>query len=139
MQLMIAPTPYRSQHGVTLIEALITLLILSIGLIGMAAMQVRTLQFNQDAYLRSQANVLLYDMAERCRARPQLDSELTAERTLWQQQVSQDLPGGQGSAECNAGVCTLQVSWGGRRFLDERSAADNSLEQLQLTVKVGVL
>lgn len=137
MQLMIAPR--RSQHGVTLVEVLVTLLILSIGLIGMAAMQVRALQFNQDAYLRSQANVLLYDMAERCRATPALGSKFTADRTLWQQQVNQDLPDGRGSAECNAGVCTLQVSWGGRRFLDERSATDDSREQLQLAVKVGVL
>lgn len=137
MHLMIARRPH--QQGVTLIEALITLLILSIGLLGMAAMQVRSLQFNQDAYLRSQANVLLYDMAERCRALPRLDNAFSTERTLWQQQVSEGLPDGQGSAVCNAGVCTLQVSWGGRRFLDDRNADDDAREQLQLSVKVGVL
>ncbi|MCQ4346455.1 type IV pilus modification protein PilV [Pseudomonas stutzeri] len=137
MYLLTAPA--RRQHGVTLIEALITLLVLSVGLLGMAALQARSLQFNQDAHLRSQANVLLYDMAERCRALPGLGADFDGEHELWQAQVSEELPDGQGSADCAAGVCTLQVSWAGRRFLDDREAADDSRETLQLTVKVGVL
>ena len=53
--------------GFTLIEILITLIILSIGLLGMASLQMNSLRSNQGAYLRSQASMLSYDMADRMR------------------------------------------------------------------------
>lgn len=53
--------------GFSLIEVLITLLILAIGLMGVAALQFRGLQFNYDAYIRSQVNVLAYDIGDRMR------------------------------------------------------------------------
>jgi len=53
------------QRGVTLIEVMVTLLILSIGLLGMAALQVRLQQSEMEAYQRSQALLLLNDMANR--------------------------------------------------------------------------
>jgi len=56
------------QSGFTLIEILITLIILSIGLLGMASLQMNSLRSNQGAYLRSQASMLAYDMADRMRA-----------------------------------------------------------------------
>ena len=56
------------QSGFTLIEILITLIILSIGLLGMASLQMNSLRSNQGAYLRSQASMLSYDMADRMRA-----------------------------------------------------------------------
>lgn len=53
--------------GFTLIEVLITMLITAIGILGIAALQFRGLQFSHDAYLRSQVNTLAYDMADRMR------------------------------------------------------------------------
>lgn len=58
----------QSQKGVSLIEILITMMILSIGLLGLAAMQVQGAQYNHSAYLRSQASFLSYDMFDRMRA-----------------------------------------------------------------------
>jgi type IV pilus assembly protein PilV len=58
----------KKQSGFTLIEILITLIILSIGLLGMASLQMNSLRSNQGAYLRSQASMLSYDMADRMRA-----------------------------------------------------------------------
>jgi len=58
----------KKMSGFTLIEILITLLILSIGLLGMASLQVQGLRSNQSAYLKSQASMLTYDMADRMRA-----------------------------------------------------------------------
>lgn len=55
------------QRGVSLIEVLVTALIMGVGLIGMASLQSKSAQFNQGAYLRSQANLLAYDIAERMR------------------------------------------------------------------------
>jgi len=53
--------------GFTLIEVLVSLLILAIGLLGVAALQFRGLQYNHDAYMRSQVNILAYDIADRMR------------------------------------------------------------------------
>lgn len=53
------------QRGVSLIEVLVTILILSIGLLGMAGLQSRLQLSEMEAYQRSQALLLLNDMASR--------------------------------------------------------------------------
>lgn len=58
---------HSTDYGFSLIEVLVTLLILAIGLLSIAAMQLRGLQYNQDAYMRSQVNMLAYDIADRMR------------------------------------------------------------------------
>lgn len=59
---------YHKQQGLSLLEILITALILSLGLLGLAGLQVQSLSFNHSAYLRSQATMLAYEMADRVRA-----------------------------------------------------------------------
>ena len=58
----------RRQSGVTLIEVLITVLVMAIGLLGMAALQLNGLNTNHDAYYRSQATLFAADLADRMRA-----------------------------------------------------------------------
>ncbi|WP_336274945.1 type IV pilus modification protein PilV [Vreelandella indica] len=53
------------QRGFSLIEALIALLVLSIGLIGVAAMQLKALQSANAGYQRSVASVAAVDAQER--------------------------------------------------------------------------
>ena len=53
--------------GFTLLEVLIALLVLSVGLLGLAGLQTRGLATGHNAYLRSQAVLLAQDMAERIR------------------------------------------------------------------------
>ena len=55
----------RQQRGFSLIEALIALLVLSIGLIGVAAMQLKALQSANAGYQRSVASVSAVDAQER--------------------------------------------------------------------------
>ncbi len=55
-------------NGFTLLEVLIALLVLSVGLLGLASLQTRGLAAGHNAYLRSQAVLLARDMAERIRA-----------------------------------------------------------------------
>ena len=57
----------KQTYGFTLIEVLIAMLIIAIGILGVVALQFRGLQYSHDAYLRSQVNVLAYDMADRMR------------------------------------------------------------------------
>ncbi|MDD5753949.1 MAG: type IV pilus modification protein PilV [Methylococcales bacterium] len=52
-------------RGFTLIEVLISMVILAIGLLGLAAMQAISLRDNQDAYYYQQATLLAYEMQDR--------------------------------------------------------------------------
>lgn len=56
------------QQGFTLLEVLIALLVLSIGLLGLAALQTTGLRSNQMANMRTIATQLAYDIADRMRA-----------------------------------------------------------------------
>jgi type IV pilus assembly protein PilV len=56
------------QCGFSLIEVVVTLVILAIGLLGVAGMQARLQQSEMEAYQRSQALLLLDDMANRLAA-----------------------------------------------------------------------
>lgn len=58
----------KTQSGFTLIEVLIAMLLLAVGLLGLAALQTSTLRSNLAAYNYGQATQLLYDMADRMRA-----------------------------------------------------------------------
>ena len=53
------------QSGFTLIEVLVALLIIVLGLLGLAGMQVRMQQAEFESYQRTQALILLYDMVDR--------------------------------------------------------------------------
>ncbi len=57
----------RLQSGTTLIETMVALLVLSIGLLGIAAMQMSGLFQNRAGYERSQAVMLADEIAERIR------------------------------------------------------------------------
>ena len=55
------------QHGTSLLEVLIAVVILSIGMLGLAGLQLTGLRVNQGAMQRSQASVLAYDILDRMR------------------------------------------------------------------------
>ena len=59
-----------NQAGFTLMEVLIALLILSIGLLGLASLQTNGLRSNQMASMRTTATQLANDIADRMRANP---------------------------------------------------------------------
>jgi type IV pilus assembly protein PilV len=58
-------------RGFTLIEAMVALLVLSIGLLGVAGLQLTSLRSNTSSSYRSQATFLAYDIADRMRANRQ--------------------------------------------------------------------
>lgn len=61
----------RQQGGFSLIEVLISVLILAIGLLGAAAIQLNALKFTDSSTLLSQASFVAYDMMDRIRANPE--------------------------------------------------------------------
>lgn len=68
---MLSNLPNLNPHketGVGLIEVLVSLLVLTIGVLGMVAMQTRALQFSHDSIYTSQALMMAYEMTDRIRA-----------------------------------------------------------------------
>ena len=121
----------KAQGGSTLIEIAITVLILATSLLAMATLQTRSLQFNQAAYMRSQANIYAYDIADRIRINRGKDAaNITAynadyegspggngiaseDVTKWRESIGRDLPGGKGKIDCKAAtrICVLSIKW----------------------------
>ncbi len=62
------PALRRPARGVSLIEVLIAMLVLAIGLLGLAALQAQGLRFSNDALVRTQATALASDLLDRMRA-----------------------------------------------------------------------
>lgn len=61
-------SPVPASQGFTLLEVLIAVVILSIGLLGLAALQAIALRNNAQSYERSQATALAYEIADVMRA-----------------------------------------------------------------------
>lgn len=118
----------KKQKGLSLIEVMVTLLVTSVGLLGMAALQARSLQFNHAAYLRSQANILAYDMADRLRlnrddaranlynisisaAKPIPADLVSTDTNEWLSLIEGSLPAGDGAVSCQSNICTLTIQW----------------------------
>lgn len=64
------PRLAEGQRGQTLIEVLVTVVVMSLGMLGMAGLQVQALQGNQQAHLDTVAANQVQDMAARIRANP---------------------------------------------------------------------
>lgn len=131
----------KKHSGFTLIEILIAMLVLAIGLLGLAGLQATSLRNNQSAYNRSQATQLAYDLADRMRANVAGVATYTAilpgaatakancltttgcipadmaENDLfeWNSAVNNNLPSGTGSIALAAGVYTITVNWDDNR------------------------
>nr|WP_298144330.1 type IV pilus modification protein PilV [uncultured Pseudomonas sp.] len=128
------PLLYR-QQGTTLIEVLITLVILSIGLLGLALLQVTSVQSNQSAYYRSQVTVLAYDLADRMRANrdaalgdayvfdfPDSSSansvsgtQAQKDKAEWLNTLALSLPEGTGKVEKTGTLVSISIRWNDNR------------------------
>jgi type IV pilus assembly protein PilV len=122
-----SPIKRKSQRGTTLIETLVALVVLSVGLLGIAALQMTSLRNNRGAHLRSQAQVLAYDIADRMRANrnaAQADAYLTAlaagptgtglvltDLQAWKDTLATALPGGQGEIVRVGQMFRITIQW----------------------------
>lgn len=123
------------QGGMTLIEVLVALLVLSIGLLGVAGLQWQALRSNHGAHLRSQATILAHDIADRMRAnRTEAEDgayavdigEIPTGETLadfdvvaWKEALADILPAGDGSVEmvpidADRNVARIRIQWSDR-------------------------
>ena len=61
-------TEKTKNQGFTLIENLVTIIVLAIGLLGLASLQGQGLSLTTDSYARTQASMLAFDIIERIRS-----------------------------------------------------------------------
>ncbi|MEO7773506.1 MAG: type IV pilus modification protein PilV [Steroidobacteraceae bacterium] len=112
--------------GFTLVETLVALMALSIGLLGIAAMQMTSLRANLGASWRTQANFLAYDIIDRIRANrtnrasyataigdaaPGGGSTANLDLTSWKDNLAAAMPGGDGSVVVNGTTITVTIQW----------------------------
>lgn len=62
------PRPSRLQRGAGLVEVLVAVIVLSIGLLGIAGMQLGSLRSNHSAWMRSEATLRALDIMDAMRA-----------------------------------------------------------------------
>ena len=65
--------PRPRANGFSLMEVLVAMLVLAIGLLGLASLQAQSLKFNHEAYIRSQATILAYEIMDKMRTDPTAD------------------------------------------------------------------
>jgi type IV pilus assembly protein PilV len=141
----------KRQSGVGLIEVLVAAVILAIGLLGLAGLQTRSLQMNQSAQLRSQANYYAYEIVESMRV-----NRSAATAGAYEISMGDDAPSGSsvadeavarwingiqaalpmkgdetgGSIEIDGTTVTVTVAW-----LDQRWSDDEDDQIREVTVE----
>lgn len=132
----------QQNSGFTLIEVLVTLLVLSIGLLGLAGMQINALKNSHGASLRNQATALSQEISERirsnrsgaqsgaydiaavalptaspdCETAPCSSSEMAAyDLNDWKAALTNQLPAGDGAISRSGTLLTVRVFWNERR------------------------
>ena len=121
----------KNARGFSLVEVLVSIVIVAIGLLGMAGLTAAGLKSNNTSYYRSQATVLANDILDRMRANvvqargQQYDVAAgpvytAAAGTLqrfdgeeWVAAVAAALPGGTGTVDVNLGTATIVINWDG--------------------------
>ena len=135
----------RSMRGFSMIEVLIALVVTSVGLLGLAALQATSLKVNHGAYLRAQATLLAHEMADRMRANRLAATsgayDLTFEQSPsggstgaaadlsdWHAALGRELPGGDGAIDVTAtGLALVRVQWNDARGDTSAENADSPI------------
>lgn len=122
------------QKGFSLLEVLVAIVVLSVGLLGLAGLQVVGLQSNYSSYLRSQASILSYDIADAMRANrtaalsgsyvialadtPAGTSVAATDLIAWRANLAAALPSGTGAIArpvATANRFTITLQWNDSR------------------------
>lgn len=134
--------PPRLAKGASLLEVLIAVLVLAVGLLGVAALQAGALRNNQSSYERSEAVIQSYAVFDVLRANraaaigggynlnqwtctaPTGTTRADNERRAWMQAMQTSLgTTACASITCNATSCVVGVRWDDSRGTGDRTAA----------------
>lgn len=116
------------QAGFSLIEVLVTIIVVSFGMLGFAGLLNESIAANRQAYMRSQATLLAHDIIERMRVNrvaatggaytialamsPAGGSVAGEDLVEWKSLLSSYLPAGDGSVVADgSGAVTIVITW----------------------------
>ncbi|MCW9058776.1 MAG: type IV pilus modification protein PilV [Gammaproteobacteria bacterium] len=118
-------------QGFSLMEVLVSVLVLAIGLLGIAAMQGISMQGNHSAYMRTQASYLGYEIIDIMRANRDLavggsyninygatvsgSGIASVDMGAWRNRIAALLPQGDSAIVQNGDVFTVSVRWNDTR------------------------
>ena len=139
------------QSGFTLLEVLIAILVLSIGLLGLAGLMASSMKNSHSAYQRTQATWLAYDIIDRMRVNRDVAIASTNNYEIgigtatssstglagtdvsdWKASVANALPAGEGSVELKPGrVIEVIIQWN-----DSRGTLGNSTQQFRVDTQL---
>jgi len=127
---LLSMSSVNKNKGITLVEVMVALVVLTIGLLGLASLQANSLRFNDGALTRTEVTQLAYDITDRMRANRAgalagdynlaLTNNHTAtgtvaeqDLTAWINEIVALLPNGQGAIVAAAGNTrfTITVQW----------------------------
>ncbi|TWC11252.1 MULTISPECIES: type IV pilus modification protein PilV [unclassified Pseudomonas] len=127
----------RPQEGMTLIEVLVAVLILGVGLLGAAMIQLNALKYTDSSRMTSQASFIAYDMLDRIRANSGADYtvappsspnlNVTRDQDLYDFKTNITSFGGAtatGTIALNQRVYTITISWDDARAANTSNATD---------------
>lgn len=141
-----------TQRGATLIEVLITVLVLSVGLLGLGATQMLSLKNGNNAQQTYYATMAAYDIVERMRANPvgnytvaDFDESDTTQQSCatnacssgdlatmdlfeWGQLLSANLPGASADIAVNGNRVTVDIEWTAQHTGEKLSSKDGGGE-----------
>ena len=121
----------KCQRGTSLLEVLVSLVILSLGLLGYAGLQSVTVKNSHNAYLRTQATSLAYNVLDRMRAnRTSLDGYVmgygntptATDAQAWRLELLATLPDGQAKITRDDATSEVAVTI---KWYDSTNSADS--------------
>lgn len=143
------------QHGVGLIEVLIAVLVVSIGFLGVAALQVYSLSTNNSAMANSMATVASYSIldamrldkthlasyegADVCLAVPSTATLAGTQLHQWCGQLASNLANAKGKISCGSpdpdGVCTVTITFDDVGVASASTAQSGTAQPVTVTTK----
>lgn len=119
------------QQGVSMVEVLVTMLVTSIGLLGVASLQTVGVRMARDSGLMSQASFMATNMADRLRGNEDYSAD---DVNAWNDEIKQVLPNGSGEVDSVEDVYTITVTW--IESADSITASENDERSYTLAVRL---
>lgn len=120
-----------TQRGFSLIESMITMLVMAIGLLGLAVLQLRSVQFSQASLQQSMAAIQAADMGERLWSNLCALGDADVASTLideWQDAHTGSMAGWRGRVTRHAPYrYTIDIEWEDTKKLDTQGTAPSVL------------
>jgi type IV pilus assembly protein PilV len=107
-----APVIHGREKGITLVEMLVTMVVVSFGLVSIAMLQMKSLQYSQTSFNRSLVTIQANDLNERMWAEAcNLDTRLDAITEDWQGDHRDSMNGWEAELSESDGIYTATIHW----------------------------